>query len=129
MRLAANLRNATDGALRASRPLSHYRTIPVISVHISAEGNQAGRKVLWVRKMIDTTEIREMTVEDFAKGCKNPYAEKLREHGYSIIINVSPEDIVNMTTRNVEIIRGMDMLELDPDERRALEMYKAANQT
>ena len=78
--------------------------------------------------MIDTTEIKELTVEDFAKGRKNPYAEKLRKNGYSIVINISPEDIANMTVHNVEKIRRMNMLELDPDERRALEMYMEANQ-
>jgi len=77
--------------------------------------------------MIDTSDIREMTAEDFARGRKNPYAEKLRKNGYSIIINVSPEDIANRTKRNIEKIQGMDMLELDPDERRALEKYIEAN--
>ena len=77
--------------------------------------------------MIDTSDIREMTAEDFAKGRKNPYAEKLRKNGYSIIINVSPEDIAKRTMHNVERIKGMDMLELDPDEQRALERYMEAN--
>jgi len=44
------------------------------------------------------------------------------------VINVSPKDIENMARRNVEAIRGMDMLKLDADERRALEMYMEANQ-
>ena len=77
--------------------------------------------------MIDTTDIREMTAEDFAKGRKNPYADKLRKHGYSIVINVSPEDIARRTKHNLNRIQGMDMLELDPDEKRALERYMEAN--
>jgi len=77
--------------------------------------------------MIDTSDIREMTAEDFARGRKNPYAEKLRKNGYSIIINVSPEDIAGKTRQNIEKIKSMDMLELDPDERAALEKYIERN--
>ena len=62
--------------------------------------------------MIDTSEIKEIT--DFSKARKNPYAEKLRSNGYSIVINVSPDDIANM-------------LELDPLEQKALEKYIEAN--
>jgi len=77
--------------------------------------------------MIDTSEIREIT--DFSKARKNPYAERLRKDGYSIVINVSPDDISKMTRRNFEAIQGMDMLELDPDEQKALEKYMNANKT
>jgi len=70
---------------------------------------------------IDLSDIPEIT--NFSNARKNPYAEKLRKHGYSIIINVGPEDIANMTQNNIEKIQGMNMLELDPDERRALEKY------
>jgi len=77
--------------------------------------------------MIDTTDIKEIT--DFSKARRNPYAEELRKNGYSIVINVSPEDISNMTQRNIEVIHDMDMLELDPDERRAFENYVSANNT
>ena len=77
--------------------------------------------------MIDTSDIRELTPLDFAKGRKNPYAKKLRKNGYSIVINVSPEDIANMTQSNVEAIQGMDMLKLDPEEQRAMKMYMEAN--
>ena len=75
--------------------------------------------------MIDTSDIEEIT--DFSKARNNPYAEKLRTHGYSIVINVSPDDIAKMTKHNVKNIQGMDMLKLDPDERRALEKYIEAN--
>jgi hypothetical protein len=75
--------------------------------------------------MIDTSDIKEIT--DFSKARKNPYAEKLRKNGYSIIINVSPEAIAKMTEHNVDKIRGMDLLELDSDEKRAYEKYLEAN--
>jgi len=74
---------------------------------------------------IDLSDIPEIT--DFSKARKNPYADKLREQGYSIVINVSPEDIANMTKINIEKIKDMDMLELDHDERRALEKYMETN--
>ena len=77
--------------------------------------------------MIDTSDIREMTAEDFARGRKNPYAEKLRKNGYSIVINVSPEEIAKRTDSNLERMQSMDMLALDPDERRALEKYREAS--
>jgi hypothetical protein len=77
--------------------------------------------------MIDTSDIKEIT--DFSNAKENPYAEKLRKNGYSIVINVSPEDISMMTRRNIEIIRGLDMLELDPDEQRALNKYMNANKS
>ena len=70
---------------------------------------------------IDLSDIPEIT--NFSNARKNPYAEKLRKHGYSIIINVGPEDIANMTQNNINKIQGMNMLELDPDERKALEKY------
>ena len=70
---------------------------------------------------IDLSDIPEIT--DFSKARKNPYAEKLLKHGYSIVINVSPEDIANMMRNNIEKIQGMNMLELDPYEQRALEKY------
>ena len=75
--------------------------------------------------MIDTSEIKEIT--DFSKARKNPYAEKLRTNGYSIVINVSPDDIAKMTRNNIEMIQDVDMLELDPLERKALEKYIEAN--
>lgn len=75
--------------------------------------------------MIDTSEIKEIT--DFSKVRKNPYADKLRNNGFSIIINVSPEDIADMTRQNVETIKGMGLLELDVDEQKAFEKYLEAN--
>ena len=75
---------------------------------------------------IDLSDIPEIT--DFSKARKNPYAEKLHKQGYSIVINVSPDDIAKMTQNNIKNIQDMDMLELDPDERRALEKYMEMNQ-
>jgi len=75
--------------------------------------------------MIDTSEIKEIT--DFFKARKNPYAEKLRSNGYSIVINVRPDDILKMAKNNIEMIKGMDILELDSLERKALEKYIEAN--
>ena len=77
--------------------------------------------------MIDTSDIRELTKEDFARARKNPYAEKLRENGYKIVINVTPEDIAEMSVKNIEHIdrmESMDWLDLDPDEVAALKKYR-----
>jgi len=74
--------------------------------------------------MIDTSDIREMTKEDFAKGRKNPFAEKIRKEGYSITVHYTPEDVANMRNRNV---KNVDDLDLDPDEQKALEKYHTAN--
>ena len=77
--------------------------------------------------MIDTSDIRELTKEDFARARKNPYAEKLRKNGYKIIINVTPEDIAEMSKKNAEQIdsmEGMDWLDLDPEEIQALKKYR-----
>jgi len=74
---------------------------------------------------IDLSDIPEIT--DFSKARKNPYAEKIRKHGYSITIHYSPEDVAARVKENVERIQGMDMSDLDQDERRAFERYLEAN--
>ena len=74
---------------------------------------------------MDAMEIREIT--DFSTARKNPYAEKMKEYGYSITIHYSPEDVANMTKRNLDKIGALDMLELDPDEIIALRKYEEAN--
>ena len=77
--------------------------------------------------MIDTSEIKEITAEEYAKARKNPYAEKLRKNGYSIIIHVSPEDIKRTTKLNVDRIDSMeseDWLDLDAEEIAALKRYR-----
>jgi len=77
--------------------------------------------------MIDTSDINEITAEEFASARKNPYAEKLRKNGYSIIIHVSPEDIKRTTKQNVERIDEMEQLEwldMDAEEVAALKKYR-----
>ena len=71
---------------------------------------------------IDISDIPEIT--DFSKARPNPYAEKIRKHGYSITIHYSPDDVARMTKSTIEKINGLDMLELDPDEREALRKYE-----
>ena len=80
--------------------------------------------------MIDTSDIRELTKDDFARGRKNPYAEKLRTQGYRIIIDVTPEDIATMSQQNIDKINdmeNMDWLELDAQEIEALKIYRDLN--
>jgi hypothetical protein len=72
-------------------------------------------------EFIDTSDIPEIT--DFSKARPNPYAEKIKKHGYSITIHYSPEDVARMTDDAVNRIKGLDMLELDPYEREALKKY------
>jgi len=66
-------------------------------------------------------------LEEMREYMENPYAEKIRKHGYSITIHYSPEDVDRMTQNAVEKIKSLDMLELDPDEIAALEKYRKAN--
>jgi len=80
--------------------------------------------------MIDTSDINEITAKEFANARKNPYAEKLRKNGYSIIIHVSPEDIKKTTQSNVEKINNMernDWLDLDAEEVAALKRYRQSH--
>jgi hypothetical protein len=74
---------------------------------------------------IDTSDIPEIT--DFSKARPNPYAEKIRKHGYSITIHYSPDDVAKMTQNTLDKIGNLDMLELDPDEREALKKYEEAH--
>ena len=76
---------------------------------------------------IDLSDIPELTEKDFARARKNPYAERIRKHGYSITIHYSPEDVAARTKENVEKIQDIDMSDLDDDERRAFERYLEAN--
>ena len=34
-------------------------------------------------------------ITDFSKGRKNPFAEKIKNEGYSVTIHYSPEDVAN----------------------------------
>ncbi|MCL2426705.1 MAG: hypothetical protein FWD05_10265 [Oscillospiraceae bacterium] len=76
---------------------------------------------------IDLTDIPELTNKDFAKAKKNPYAKRIKENGYSITIHYSPEDVTAQIRGNVDSIHGMDMSDLDDDERRAFEKYLESN--
>lgn len=74
---------------------------------------------------IDFSDIPEIT--DFSKARKNPYAERIRKHGYTVMIHYSPEDVAARIKENVDKITEMDMSDLDVDERRAFERYLEAN--
>ena len=76
---------------------------------------------------MDSMEIKEIT--DFSKARKNPYAEKIKKYGYSITIHYSPEDVAKMTKQSLEKIKELNMLELDPEEIKALKKYEEANRT
>jgi len=74
---------------------------------------------------MDLIEIKEIT--NFSKARKNPYAERIQKHGYSITIHYSPEDVAKMTECNLDSAQKIDMLELDSDELAALMRYREAN--
>jgi len=76
---------------------------------------------------IDLTDIPEVTSKDFARARKNPYAKRIKENGYSITIHYSPEDMAAQIKGNVDRIHGMDMSDLDDNERRAFERYLESN--
>ena len=78
-----------------------------------------------ISNRINTSDIPEIT--DFSNARPNPYAEKIKKHGYSITVHYSPEDVERMTQNAIDKIKGLDMLELDPDEIAALEKYRKAN--
>ena len=76
---------------------------------------------------IDLSDIPELTEKDFAKAQKNPFAERIRKHGYSVTIYYSPEDVASAIKENVDKIHGMDMSDLDEDERKAFQRYLESN--
>ena len=76
---------------------------------------------------METVEIKEVT--DFSKARKNPYADKIKKHGYSITIHYSPDDVARMTKQTLERIQALDMLELDSDEVAALKRYEEAHKS
>ena len=75
---------------------------------------------------VNTSDIPEIT--DFSKARPNPYAEKIKKHGYSVTIRYSPADVERMTQAALEKAKNLDILELDSEELKALERYKKANQ-
>ena len=56
---------------------------------------------------------------DFSKGRKNPYAEKLKKEGYTIMVHYSPKDIAEMDENDLSC--------LDLDEIEALNNYYTVN--
>ena len=71
---------------------------------------------------VDTSDIPEIT--DFSNFRPNPFAEKIRKHGYSITIHYSPEDVAKMRENTLEKIKNLDALELSERELEAMERYK-----
>jgi len=69
--------------------------------------------------MIDTSDIRELTAEDFAKARPNPYAEKIKHYGFTVSVteHYSPKDVNDIM--NGECSR----FKLDAEELEALEEY------
>ena len=81
-----------------------------------------------IDKMIDYSDIPPIT--DFSSARKNPFAEKIKKHGYTIQIHYSPEDVARMTKQSIEKIDGIEdmaWLDLDADEIVALKKYRMAN--
>ena len=74
--------------------------------------------------MVDTSDIRALTAEDFAKARKNPFAEKIRKHDLSISVteHYRPSDVA-------DISNGLcsKFFKLDEDELAALEEYNKKN--
>ena len=74
---------------------------------------------------IDYSDIPEIT--DFSKARKNPYAEKIRKHGYSITIRYSPEDVAKMDECSIERIDNMERMDwmgLENEEIEAMKKYR-----
>jgi len=76
---------------------------------------------------IDLSDIPELTEKDFANARKNPFADRIKKHGYSITIHYSPEDVASRIRENADRIYGMDMSDFDEDERKAFEKYLESN--
>ena len=77
---------------------------------------------------IDYSDIPPIT--DFSTARKNPFAEKINKHGYTIQVHYTPEDVANMTKQSIENINGIEdmaWLDLDADEIAALIKYRKAN--
>jgi hypothetical protein len=74
--------------------------------------------------MMGMPEIKEIT--DFSKARRNPYAEKIKKHGFSVTVHYSSDDVAKMIKGICD--RDTDLLELDLEEREALARYREANQ-
>ena len=79
-------------------------------------------------RAIDYSDIPAIT--DFSSARKNPYAERIKKHGYTIRIHYSPEDVASMSACAIDKIDGiedMEWLDLDPNEIAALKKYRETN--
>ena len=76
---------------------------------------------------IDYSDIPETKITESTKIYKNPYAERIRKNGYSITVHYSPEDVATQIEGTVDKIMGMDVSDLDEDERKAFEKYLETN--
>ena len=73
-----------------------------------------------------------LTASDFARGRKNPYAEKLRKYGYKIVIHVTAEDILAMEEDNKNTLHNLEAqnwLDLDQEEIEALNITKTLSKS
>ena len=77
---------------------------------------------------IDYSDIPPIT--DFSTARKNPFAEKIKKHGYTIQIHYSPEDVARMTRQSIKDINDIEdmaWLDLDADEIAAFKKYRKYN--
>jgi hypothetical protein len=72
---------------------------------------------------MDSLEIREIT--DLSKARKNPYLDNIKKYGFSVTVRYSPDDVAKIIQDTCE--RDVDLLQLDPEEIKALERYREAN--
>ena len=72
---------------------------------------------------INLSDIPEIT--DFSSARKNPYYERIVNHGFSITEYYSPEDVKKMINGICD--KKIDILNLDPEEKLAFERYKKAH--
>ena len=68
---------------------------------------------------IDLSDIPEITGK---MKRKNPFYERIMEHGFSITEHYTPEDIANITKGT--LARRIDITTLDTEEQEAFERYK-----
>ena len=72
---------------------------------------------------IDLSDVPE--IRDFSSARKNPYYEKIMKHGFSITEHYGPEDVAEIVKGTCT--RNIDVLTLDPEERKAFERYRKAH--
>jgi len=75
-----------------------------------------------IEDFIDTSDIPEIT--DFSQGRPNPFADKMKKHGFSVTIHYSPEYASGMSDESLRKIINFDISGLDDEEQEALRQYK-----